>query len=49
MSFLSASQQPGNGGFDVLPLVGCAEPFPQLAAGDVPSHLVALPREGLRP
>ena len=49
MSFLSARQQPGNGGFDVLPLVGCAEPFPQLAAGDVPSHLVALPGEGLRP
>ena len=43
MSFLSARQQPGNGGFDVLPLVGGAEPFPQLAAGDVPSHLVALP------
>ena len=43
VSFLSARQQPGNGGFDVLPLVGGAEPFPQLAAGDVPSHLVALP------
>ena len=37
VSFLSARQQPGNGGFDVLPLVGGAEPFPQLAAGDVPS------------
>ena len=35
MSFLAARQQPGNRGFDVLPLVGGAEPFPQLAAGDV--------------